>query len=365
MNLFEQACKGWPRMDNRVDRLPIRPHNVRMLDSRVMSVAIASLWVACGSPDPKDDVAAQVGPVRITMAQVDDRVRQDEPRIWQNLYDARKRALEHLVDENLLRAEVRRLGVERDSLIRREVTDLIPVVSDSAVADFYDRNEGQMAGQPLAAMADRIREHLATENHHNLWSDYLGRLRERAEIEIQLLPPRALIQVNDSEPSKGPVDAPITLVEYSDFECTYCGRAQPTLTQVLGEYGDRVRLVYRDFPLSIHANAHLAAQAGACAHDQGRFWDYHDTVFANIRHLRPDDLRRYAVEMGLDSTAFDACLSSERHAGSVDADLSSGQAHGVTGTPAFFINGRLLSGARPFSAFQELIDDELDRLGQL
>ena len=140
-------------MDNRVDRLPIRPHNVRMLDSRVMSVAIASLWVACGSPDPKDDVAAQVGPVRITMAQVDDRVRQDEPRIWQNLYDARKRALEHLVDENLLRAEVRRLGVERDSLIRREVTDLIPVVSDSAVADFYDRNEGQMAGQPLAAMA--------------------------------------------------------------------------------------------------------------------------------------------------------------------------------------------------------------------
>ena len=151
---------------------------------------------------------------------------------------------------------------------------------------------------------------------------------------------------------------------YRTTMCPYCGRAQPAVQQVLRTYGDRVRLVFRDFPLKMHRNASAAAQAGLCAQEQGRFWEYHDTLFAHQRQLRPDDLRRYAANLQLDTAAFDACLESDRYATAIDADLASGEQHGVSGTPAFFINGRRLSGAQPFAAFQQLIDDELERLAQ-
>ena len=135
------------------------------------------------------------------------------------------------------------------------------------------------------------------------------------------------------------------------------------MQQVLTTYGDRVRLVYRDFPLLMHEHAHLAAQAGQCAHEQGRFWEYHDVLFANARQLRAEDLKRHAAAAGLDAARFDACLASGRFAAGVDADLASGEEHGVSGTPAFFVNGRLLSGAQPFAAFQQIIDDELRGAG--
>ena len=179
-----------------------------------------------------------------------------------------------------------------------------------------------------------------------------------------LEPPRVTLDITDDEPAKGPEDAPIVLVEYSDFQCPYCARAQPSVAQVLQTYGDKVRLVFRDFPLAMHDNAQLAAEAGQCAAEQGQFWEYHDVLFANARALAASDLQQYATDLGLDMIPFNSCLESGRHTNGVQADLASGQARGVSGTPAFFINGRLLSGAQPFSAFQKIIDEELEQSGQ-
>lgn len=318
--------------------------------------------IACAPPTPQSESAAQVNATTITMEQVDARVQESEPEAWQTFYETRQRALAHLIDEQLLVEEATRQGIERDSLVKREILDQLATISDSTVAAFYEENRRRMGGQPLEQIKDRISQFLAATEHNEAWLRYVGSLRETANIDVSLEPPRAILAIGAEEPSQGPVDAPILLVEYSDFECPYCGRAKPAVRQVLEEYGDQVRLVFRNFPLGIHTHARPAAVASLCAQEQDRFWDYHDLLFAHQRELRPADLSRYAGDLGLDTAAFDACLESGRHDAKIDADLASGEKHGVTGTPAFFLNGRRLSGAQPFDVFKGLIDDELERL---
>jgi protein-disulfide isomerase len=164
-------------------------------------------------------------------------------------------------------------------------------------------------------------------------------------------------------PVRGAAGAPVTLVEFSDFECPFCKQTRPTLKQLLERYPGKVRLAYRDFPLeSIHPQARRAAEAARCAHDQGKFWEYHDVLFAQSPKLAAEDLRRYAGEVGLDVTKFDGCLAAGTHKAAVQRDVEEGNQLGITGTPAFFVNGRPLSGAQSFEAFARVIDDELTRL---
>jgi protein-disulfide isomerase len=165
----------------------------------------------------------------------------------------------------------------------------------------------------------------------------------------------------DDDPAVGPIDAPVLIVEFTDYQCSYCASfARETLRQILDNYGDQVRFVVRDFPiLSMHPQAQKAAQAAQCANDQGRFWEYHDLLFQNQQALDASSLEDYAQQLDLEVAAFTTCLDSDRYLAEVQHDLTDGQSYGVNGTPTFFINGRLLRGAQPFSAFQEMIDEEL------
>lgn len=174
--------------------------------------------------------------------------------------------------------------------------------------------------------------------------------------------PTADIVVTTSDFLKGGKDAKVTIVEYSDFECPFCGRAFPTVEQVMETYGDDVRLVYRHFPLnSIHPQAQKAAEASECAADQGKFWDYHDKLFANQDGVSAGvtQFKKWAVELGLNAAKFNSCLDSGDKAAAVQEDADSGSAAGVTGTPAFFINGVSVVGAQPFSTFKQVIDEQL------
>lgn len=170
------------------------------------------------------------------------------------------------------------------------------------------------------------------------------------------------IVVTADEHMQGGDNAKVTIVEYSDFECPFCGRAYPTVNQVMETYGEDVRLVYRHFPLnSIHPQAQKAAEASECAADQGKFWEFHDKVFENQELLSggATQLKKWAGELGLNASKFASCLDSGEKADIVQAGLDSGSAAGVTGTPAFFINGVALVGAQPFSSFQQVIDEQL------
>ena len=187
---------------------------------------------------------------------------------------------------------------------------------------------------------------------------------ERRYAVAYLLEPLRHEVAADGFPSSGPADAPVTIVEFSDFECPFCARLLPTLEQVKRQYAAAVRVVYRHYPLTgIHPNAWKAAEASLCAAEQGRFWDLHDLMFAEQDALAAADLKEKAARLDLDTDAFNGCLDSGRHYAAVLADLRAGDAVGVSGTPALFINGRFVGGAAPFPTLAEIIDDELRRAG--
>ncbi len=175
----------------------------------------------------------------------------------------------------------------------------------------------------------------------------------------------------EGNPSKGPKDAPVTIVEFSDFQCPYCSRAYTTLkTQVMAEYGDKVRLVYKNFPLSFHNWAETSGIAGECAYDQDEesFWLLYSHYFDNQREINAENLREKSLEVlkgtSVDAAKWSDCFDNKKTADRVRDDMAEGQSVGVTGTPAFLINGRFLSGAQPFPRFKAIIDDELARAGK-
>jgi protein-disulfide isomerase len=162
------------------------------------------------------------------------------------------------------------------------------------------------------------------------------------------------------DPFFGPENAQVTIIEYSDFQCPFCARAVPVLDQIKSVYGDSVKFVFKDFPLSFHQFAQKAAEAGQCANDQGKFWELHDMMFANQGSIDVGSIKGYASSLGLDTEAFNACLDSGKYAAEVQQDFNEGKAAGVSGTPTFFINGQKIVGAQPFSAFQQIIEQELE-----
>ncbi len=160
----------------------------------------------------------------------------------------------------------------------------------------------------------------------------------------------------------GDPNAPVTIIEFSDYECPYCGRfSQNTMPQLISEYIDtgKAKLIFRDFPLGFHKNAQKASEAAECAGDQGKYYEMHDKIFENQQSITVNDLKNYAEEIGLDVNEFNNCLDTDKHRDEVLQDFRDGQKAGVSGTPSFFINGKMLVGAQPFSAFKQIIDGEL------
>lgn len=173
-------------------------------------------------------------------------------------------------------------------------------------------------------------------------------------------PEPEIIEVSaDDDAVRGPENAPVTIIEFSDYQCPFCGRAEATINQILETYPTQVKVIFRDFPLGFHQHAQKAAEAAECAGEQGKYWEMHDKLFENQRALDVDSLKKYAAEIGLDTETFNSCLDNGDMASEVQKDFQDGQAAGVSGTPTFFINGEKLVGAQPFSAFKAVIDSKL------
>ena len=244
----------------------------------------------------------------------------------------------------------------------REVVSKLSAPTDQQIDSVYNAYRAQLNDAPRDSVAPQIVDFLNRQQRGVAMQVYLAQLRSQYDVRNLLEPAR--IEVEATGPSRGPEDAPITLVEFSDFECPFCVRVLPTLAQVEETYGDQVRIVYRQFPLNrIHPNAQLSAEASLCADAQGKFWEMHDAIFEARGKAGADELKIMAADLGLDSEVFDGCLDSREFRGQVEVDLEAGRQAGVTGTPALFINGRFLSGAQPFSVVSRVIDDELTRVG--
>jgi protein-disulfide isomerase len=335
-------------------------------------VAFAVVLTACSAPSAQQakalapsDVVATVGSSSITAAQVDEKALQQPTssfgsmKLSQALYEARRIALEELVATTLIDREAKLRGVDRAALIEQEITAKISSVTDAEIQQWYDANRSRVQGAALEQVRQPIRQYLTQERMELARQQYLSALKAKTPVRVMLEPPRQAVAAANG-PSKGPASAPIEIIEFSDFQCPFCQRANPTVTQVLQTYGDRIHFVYRHFPLSNHPNAKPAAEASQCAAEQGKFWPYHDKLFANPSKLSDADLKTHAAEIGADTAKFNACVDSHKYRAQVDADARAGEEAGVNGTPAFFINGRMISGAQPFSEFKRIIDEELE-----
>jgi protein-disulfide isomerase len=264
-------------------------------------------------------------------------------------------SLNRLVEDQLLALEAESRGISVEELVKVEVDEATARVTEEAVDAFY--NDQRARGNrmpPKDRIVDQIRSYISRQN-------FMNTLREKYAVEMFLEEPRTTVEAKG--PAKGPADAPVTLVEFSDFECPYCSRMTETLHQVTEKYGDKVRLVFRQYPLAMHANAQKAAEASLCAHEQGQFWAMHDLLFEEQKSLTVADLKEKAARLGLDSTSFDVCLDEGRTAAQVNEDLQAGARAGVSGTPAVFVNGKFFSGAQPLEAISGAIDEELAKLG--
>jgi protein-disulfide isomerase len=308
------------------------------------------------------EVLAKVGDYEITRQEVEEIAPDQFIQAKQQLHDVTDRALAEAIDRRLVTLEAEKEGLDADSLIDREVISKLTPPTDAQVDSIYNAYRAQLNNAPRDSVAPQIVDFLNRQQRGTSLQVYVAQLRSRYEIRNYLEPAR--IEVEATGPGKGPVDAPITLVEFSDFECPFCVRVLPTLEQLQETYGDQIRIVYRQFPLnSIHPNAQLSAEASLCADAQGKFWEMHDAIFEVRGKAGPDELKGMAADLGLDADAFGSCLDSREFRDQVAADLEAGRQAGVTGTPALFINGRFLSGAQPFNVVSRVIDDELTRLG--
>ena len=310
-----------------------------------------------------NEVVATVGSSNITLAEVDDKAleqpAQGGMKLSLALYDARRAALDDLIANRLIDDAAKAQGLDRSALIEKEITSKVQTVTDFDVNAWYDQNKARVQGAPLEQVRQPIRQYLTQERMQAVRSDYLDGLKRKTPVRVMLEPPRQNVAAANG-PAKGSASAPIEMIEFSDFQCPFCLRADPTVRQVLSTYGDRIRFVYRHYPLPNHPNARPAAEAAACAGEQDKFWAYHDKLFAEQGRLQDADLKQNAAALGLDTSKFAACVDGHKSKAKVDEDIEAGREAGVDGTPAFFINGRALSGAQPFETFKRIIDEELE-----
>ncbi len=344
---------------------------------RSSAIGLVLALAACQSPrsaqqpgapaqqlNPQAPVA-KIGTQTITAAQLDETVKKDlkqlEQQYQEQVYELKRRALEQMIQKQVFEAKAKAAGVSVDELIDREVVQKIPDPSDAEVKSLYDGAVAQ--GQklpPLEQVKPNIVRFIKNQKGQEVLAKYYEGLRKDAGVEVLLpayVPPK--VEVAATGPARGPADAPVTIVEFSDFQCPYCVRAEPTVKDVVAAYPGKIRLVYRDYPLPGHSLAPKAAEAAHCAGDQGKYWEMHDRLFAAQGKLEVESLKGYDKEVGLDTARFDKCLDSGEKAAEVAFHKKAGEDAGVNGTPAFFINGRLISGAQPAEAFKQIIDAEL------
>jgi Thioredoxin len=204
-------------------------------------------------------------------------------RLRDAIYEARKNAVETLIADWLIRADAKAADLSAAAMVDREVTRTAATVTDRDVDEWYRANHTRVGGASLEQIAGKIREALEQQRRDEAKARYVARLRAATNVVVLLTPPREAITVAQNEPSAGRADAPVQIVTYSDFQCPFCARVGATVKKVQETYGDRVRVVFRDFPLSsIHPRATAAAVAARCAYEQGRFWEYHDRLFAAL-----------------------------------------------------------------------------------
>jgi protein-disulfide isomerase len=272
-------------------------------------------------------------------------------------YEAQRKALDELIDKYLLERQAQKERVGVAELLDRHVNARLPAdPSDEALRVYFD---GLDVNEPFEAVRDKIVEHLRQRRAAKARAAYIASLRAQAKVSIELTAPRTDVSLAGL-PLLGPARAPVTIVEYADYECPYCQQIQPALDRILAEYKDKVVFAYKDLPVPSHPAAQKASEAAHCAAAQGKYWEFHKSLVPG-KDLDVPNLKKRARDLKLNAEAFDKCLDSGEKAPILSANIREAQALGLQGTPSFFINGRFFSGALPYEQLRDIVEEELKR----
>lgn len=340
-----------------------------MLMRIAFGCAFLALTLACGSSNrlpPDHHIAAHIADNRITEADLDAAWQERKPAEFalaqQNVYRMRREVLDDLIADALVAEEVVRLNRSETELVAQAVesgvVDAGLPVDDADVAALYEQSGAAEYGIRMDTLRQEFIAVLEEQRAMETRDRYRDHLRANRDVRILLDAPRTFIPVMPEDPIRGAPDAPIQIIEFSDFHCPFCRRARPVLQQLVEKYTGQVQWIWKDYPLG----SRVAAQAAACAYDQGRFWAYHDALFERQEDISPDHdhaLLRLARALGLDDELLAACLAEERHQDGIASDVATGAAVGVAGTPTVFVNGRMIAGAQSFETYEQVVLDEL------
>jgi protein-disulfide isomerase len=302
---------------------------------------------------------ATVNGQRITSGDVEDSLRALIYGVQEEVYRLRQRDLELKVNDLLLAQEAQKRQVTTRALLESEVDSKVAPVTEAQAQEFYNLNKERIDGE-FAQLKPQIVRHMQDAEERRLLAGFAERLRKAAAVQTNLAAPESPVFdiATDDQPAKGGADARVTIVEFADFQCPSCAQLQPVLDRLVGEYGGRVRLVARDYPLPQHADAFRAAEAAEAARQQGKYWEYAAKLFGNQSALGADSLKRYATELGLDRARFDAALDGAKYSEQVRRDMVDGHKVGVNGTPSLYINGRRVSD-RTYAGLKAAIETAL------
>jgi protein-disulfide isomerase len=337
---------------------------------RVARVPRFWLFLPCsvllGSNPAWADVLAEIDGEPVLAEQVDRALGVRLSELQEEIYRLKKQKLDQILQERLLANEARRRGISVAALLDKEVTSKVGLVTEREIEAFYRKNKARMPGDE-GTVRQRIRSYLQQQKLSERRAEFIQALAARSNVVIHLKPPPQIrVEVGlKGAPFKGPADAPVTIVKFEDFQCPFCKRAQETFAQLESKYKSRLKIVHKDFPIdSLHPQARRAHEAARCASEQGKFWPYHDRLYAGAPKFGDEDLKTYAKAVKLNLPAFANCLATGRYKDAVQRDYEEGSRLGITGTPTFFINGRYLNGAQPPEVFARIIEEELASLKQ-
>jgi len=317
---------------------------------------------APAKPLARPEVVATYSEGEITRKELERMIGPEIARLQKEIYDLEERTIRQMVSERLLRAEAIREHMTRDKYYDTHVTDRIVEPPEAEVKQVMEQYRSQLPKDDETARK-LVVQALKDRQKQRLEKILQAKLLGGAKLKILLEEVRFPVEVAESDPVRGPEDAPVTIVEFSDYQCPFCSRVQPTLHKLLELYPDSVQIVFKNMPGQRHDRARPAAEAALCAGRQGKFWEMHDWLYAHQNKLDDESIQAEAKDLGLDMDAFGTCLSKHETAAQIDSSLKEARELGLTGTPIFFVNGRMIRGAQPFDVFDEAVRSEMERLG--
>ena len=313
------------------------------------------------SPSRDSEELAEIAGTVVTRVDIDKSGGKQLRVLRQQLYQLERQKLDEHIGALLLTQEAKNRGVSVATLLEQEVNSTVQPPSEEEIRGLYEKNKERIP-VPFEKVRDQVHNYLREQRITERKKEFLRMLRAKGKVTTYLKAP-ALVRVDvpvNGAPFKGSERAQVTIVKFEDFQCPYCKAVQPNFQEVLKRYDGKVRLIHKDLPLDqIHPQARQAAEAARCAEDEGKFWEYHDKLYASSPKAAPEDLKSYAKDLGLKQDLFDSCLAIGKYKGAIQKDLNEAANLGLTGTPTVFINGRELSGAQPLEVLAQIIDEEI------